>query len=132
MECVPASPMREELAQVFLLLEAGNYIAGIGDKKVGGGDDVSTGVVLEDADANPLVLGEQFEQFKPGEIYIVVLAAGDQHAAQRVVVRLHCPRSASALFDPASGTGDRSRCPFRDRPSCRWAGLNNSCEEMLR
>jgi hypothetical protein len=78
---IPAPAPLQECAQRFLRLERGHHVAGVAHDEVGFVDRGEVRIVLEHAHAHPFVAREQLQQLEAREVDVVILAAGNQYAA---------------------------------------------------
>ena len=79
----PAPSGGEKAAQGIEFVGLRDLVACIGDQEVGGSDCLPVTVIGADPHANALVFCEQFEQFEPGIIHIMIEAAADQVSVDR-------------------------------------------------
>src|SRR3546814_6240249 len=77
-----APAVRQPTAKEFLRRERRSHVAGVGDQDIGLAQRIKRLVILEHAGADPLVLGEQLQQFEPREVHVMPDAAADQHAVR--------------------------------------------------
>src|SRR3546814_7984934 len=83
-----APAVRQPSAKEFRRRERRSHVAGVGDQDIGLAQRIKRLVILEHAGADPLVLGEQLQQFEPREVHVMPDAAADQHAVDPRRMRL--------------------------------------------
>src|SRR3546814_8489228 len=84
-----APAVRQPTAKEFLRRERRSHVAGVGDQDIGLAQRIKRLVILEHAGADPLVLGEQLQQFEPREVHVMPDATADQHAEIGRATRLN-------------------------------------------
>ena len=68
----------DEVTQRVLLVFGWDQIAGVGNKHIGLADGFEVVIVTGHLDPNVLMLGQEFQQFQPRVIHIVIIA-GNNH-----------------------------------------------------
>ena len=123
-QCEIMAAIVDEILHVLLRGWARHDIAGIADQYVRVLDRFDILIILENAHADAVILGEQFQDFEPGKVDVVILPRRDQHALDGLLVR-----SAFSCFGhsylPMTGlvSPSQSRCAWRiaakpSRPAC--------------